>query len=75
MPTLYRDGKLKICMFSSDHNPPHFHVLTPNERASITIEGFHILSGKLSNKVMNKAKKWAQDHKVELIKKWEDINE
>jgi hypothetical protein len=28
-----------------------------------------------SNKVMNKAKKWAQDHKVELIKKWEDINE
>ena len=74
MPTLYRDGNLKVCMYSNDHSPPHFHVLTPDERASVTIEGLQILAGELSNKTMNKAKKWAQDHKVELTQKWEEIN-
>lgn len=35
MPVLMRLGNMKIMLFADDHNPPHFHVATPDHDALI----------------------------------------
>lgn len=74
MPTLFRQGNLKICMYSGDHNPPHFHVLTPDERGSMLIEDFEVLAGELSNQTIKTASVWASENRDLLIRKWEELN-
>lgn len=40
MPTLVAIGNIRIRMFADDHNPPHFHVLTPDHEALLRIADF-----------------------------------
>ncbi len=74
MPTLFHQGNLKICMYSDDHNPPHFHVITPDERGSLSIDHLEVLAGELSNQTLKKASYWASENKAMLIEKWEELN-
>lgn len=39
MPTLATLGRLKVQVFADDHNPPHFHAVTPDGEALIGIAG------------------------------------
>jgi hypothetical protein len=32
MPTIIRFGNMVIRMFADDHNPPHFHIVTPEHQ-------------------------------------------
>jgi hypothetical protein len=61
-------------MYSGDHNPPHFHVLTPDERGSLSIENFEILAGELSSQSVKTALTWAADNRGLLIEKWKELN-
>ncbi len=74
MPTLHRIGNIKICMYSDDHNPPHFHVLTPDERGSVRINDLELVAGSLSSEVLKKSCEWVMKNRNELMDKWEELN-
>lgn len=49
-PTIVKIGNLKIQIFADDHNPPHFHVVTPD---------FEILAGRIDRRSLEVALAWA----------------
>ena len=47
MPEISRFYGIRIRMFFSDHNPPHFHAIYQNSEAIIDINTLAILEGSL----------------------------
>jgi len=45
-----------------DHNPPHFHVRYNEYEASIRIDNFGIIAGKLPPKIFGIVAEWAMMH-------------
>ena len=69
---------IKIFMYFNEHNPPHFHVEYYEHKASININTFGVMEGKLPSKVLGLVVEWAEDHQNELLQNellqnWEDI--
>ena len=50
MATIYSSGSFKITVYADDHNPPHFHILTPDESIAIELTTFTTLKGKMKGK-------------------------
>jgi len=74
MSTIMRIGKIKIRIFANDHNPPHFHISTPERKVSVRIADFTILAGNLNRRDFEKAIKWASENKNVLENEWERLN-
>jgi hypothetical protein len=74
MPTIVRIGNLKIRIYMNDHNPPHFHVETPDYRATIGIADFRILDGALDRRTLDVALAWARPNKKVLEDEWKRLN-
>ena len=51
MPEISRFLGMKIFMYFNEHNPPHFHVEYNEYKASININTFGVMEGKLPSKV------------------------
>jgi hypothetical protein len=47
MPTIVKLGNIAIRMFAKDHNPPHFHVVTPDHQALVSIETLELMRGSM----------------------------
>jgi hypothetical protein len=47
MPTVVKIGNIKIQIFADDHNPPHFHVKTPDGKALIRISDLTVMAGNI----------------------------
>lgn len=62
-------------MYFNEHNPPHFHAEYNDYRASISINNFELIEGKLPSKVMSLVVEWAQEHQEELLENWNIIKE
>jgi hypothetical protein len=75
MPTLVVLGKVKVAIYFEDHNPPHFHVLTPDDRASISIATLEILTGSLNKHDYQLVVDWARKNMVFLVSEWTKHNE
>ena len=45
MPEIVRLTNCKICIYSGDHAPPHFHVRGPGWSASIMLGSLLVLEG------------------------------
>jgi len=75
MPEISRFLGIKIFMFFNEHNPPHFHVEYNDYKASILIESFGVLDGKLPPKVLGLIVEWAEIHQEELINNWYNMKE
>ena len=75
MPEISRFLGIKIFMFFNEHNPPHFHVEYNEYRASIDINSFGVMEGKLPAKVLGLVVEWAELHQSELLQNWDDIKE
>lgn len=60
MPTIVGLGNVKIAIYARDHNPPHFHVLTADYAAIVSIDTLEIT---------------AADHMDVLRKAWALLNE
>jgi len=60
---------LKIIIYSNDHNPPHFHVLSNdyNVNAKFLIENGEYLSGEISNKDLKRIKAFYLSPKTKII--------
>jgi len=75
MPEISRFLGIKIFMFFNEHNPPHFHVEYNEYKASIDINSFGVIEGKLPAKVLGLVIEWADIHQEKLLKNWDDIRE
>jgi hypothetical protein len=75
MPEISRFLGIVIYMYVNEHNPPHFHAEYNEFRASISINNFGLVEGKLPSKVMSLVVEWAQEHQEELLENWNTIKE
>jgi hypothetical protein len=71
MPEICRFYGIVICMYLSDHNPPHFHVFYNEDEVVFTIVDLKIIRGNLPRRVRNFVLEWAFERREELMKNWE----
>ena len=74
MPTIVILGNLKIQMFADDHNPPHFHVSSPDYDLMIRISDLSILSGQMRSKDIRKITEWAERNRTRIVDEWNRLN-
>jgi len=70
---LFRDGKLKIAVYA-DHNPPHFHVMTPEGESVVDLATLTEIQTGAGRKQLAKAIAWALAHRAELLAEWQRLN-
>lgn len=75
MPEISRFLGIVIYMYFNDHNPPHFHAVYGDYKASILIKTLGLMEGKLPSKVMSLVIEWAQEHQEDLLENWNSIKE
>ncbi|MDH3392505.1 MAG: DUF4160 domain-containing protein [Desulfobulbaceae bacterium] len=65
------DG-LKIEIYSNEHPPPHFHVLSTDVRATFSLENCRLINGEISKKNKAKIKYWFHNlnAKKSLMEVW-----
>jgi uncharacterized protein DUF4160 len=65
------DG-LKIEIYSNEHPPPHFHVITSDFKASFSLDNCTLIEGDLSTKHRKKILYWFhnQNAKKSLVEVW-----
>jgi hypothetical protein len=74
MPTLVRIGNLKIQVFADDHNPPHFHVVTPNHEALVGLATLTVLRGEIRRRDLDSALEWVRENRETVAGEWERLN-
>jgi hypothetical protein len=70
MPEVSRFFGIIISMYYEDHNPPHFHAMYNEFKATIKISDFALLEGYLPPKAFGLVVEWASIHKDELLNNW-----
>jgi hypothetical protein len=53
-----RINGMKIEIYSNEHPPPHFHVVTTNHRVSFSLDNCLLLDGSLPSKQVKKIEYW-----------------
>ena len=61
-------------MFADDHNPPHFHVRTPNGKALVRISDLTLIAGTIDRRDLDKALTWARHNRKALEDAWLRFN-
>lgn len=74
MPTLVRIGNLKIQVFADDHNPPHFHVVTPDHEALVALATLTVLRGTIRRRDLDTALEWVRANRETVAREWERLN-
>ncbi|MCM2291447.1 DUF4160 domain-containing protein [Allorhizobium sp. BGMRC 0089] len=76
MPVVVQFGNLKIHVYANDHNPPHFHVSTPDHDALILIADLTVLQGEITRKNLDKVIEWASvdENRQTLKNEWSRLN-
>ncbi len=74
MPEISRFYGIVIKMYfrKSEHNPPHFHAIYGECIAEIDIQTGDVIVGDLPNKALALVREWAEAHRSELMKIWEE---
>lgn len=73
MPELSRFLGVIITMYADDHNPPHFHATYGEYEAIYDIEERAFIKGMLPTKQARYVLAWAELHKEEIIKNWNNL--
>lgn len=62
---------MTIIIYSADHNPPHFHVISKDKEvdAKFKIESCDFISGTIGSKDLKRIKAWYNDIKVQIVMK------
>lgn len=75
MPTIVKIGNLKIQVFADDHDPPHFHIVTPDYEALVRLSDMTILAGSIDRRSYDTALSWAAENMGILEHEWRRLNE
>lgn len=70
MPTISMFYGILIRMYYEDHQPPHFHAVYGDEKASYNFNG-DVLNGKLPPKQHKLVVAWIEIHKEDLQANWQ----
>jgi Domain of unknown function (DUF4160) len=62
-------------MFYNDHEPPHFHAIYGEYRASVRIEPIQIIEGELPGRAQRLVFEWAEIHRDDLNENWRRARE
>ena len=72
-------NNMQIIIYSKDHNPPHFHVISKDKSvdAKFTISNCTYLSGKIGTKDLKRIKAFHGDIKTQVVMKmiWNKKND
>ena len=71
MPEISLFCGIRVTMFYSDHNPPHFHAEYGNFKALIDIQESCVIRGALPNRQLKLILAWCELHRDELMQNWE----
>jgi len=79
MPTLLRNGGLRLVIWPNDHSPPHVQVFSGNAEAKIELgeAGEHprlIENRRMKRSEIAKALALVAEHRVMLARKWREIH-
>lgn len=74
MPTIAKLGNLLIRMFADDHNPPHFHVVTPDHEALIRLSDLSVMAGSIDRRSLDAVLVWAAENREMLDHEWLRLN-
>lgn len=73
MPEISSFLGIVIHLCFNEHNPPHFHALYNEYRASISIKTLGFVEGALPPKVLGLVVEWAEEHQSKLLENWESM--
>lgn len=71
MPEISLFYGIRIIMYYSDHNPPHFHAEYAGMEVVIDIQKVAVIKGSLPNRQLKFVLAWCEIHKDELMQNWE----
>lgn len=71
MPEISLFCGIRITMYYSDHNPPHFHAEYAGYRALVDVLSGCVIRGFLPAKQMKLVLAWNELHRDELMQNWE----
>ena len=71
MPEISLFCGIRVMMFYSDHNPPHFHAEYGGCKALIEIQNACVIRGALPSRQLKLILAWCELHKDELMQNWE----
>jgi len=71
MPEISLFMGIRITMYYSDHNPPHFHAEYAGHKALIDIQGGYVIRGGLPSRQLKFVLAWCELHRDELMQNWE----
>ena len=71
MPEVSLFYGIRITMFYSDHNPPHFHAEYAGNKALVDIQGGFVIRGALPSRQLKLILAWCELHRDELMQNWE----
>lgn len=74
MPTIARFGKVLVQVYGGEHGVPHFHIVSPEGRASVAIGTTLVLAGDLRVPEMRAALTWAAANRDVLMAVWLELN-
>jgi Domain of unknown function (DUF4160) len=70
MPEVSRFLGIRIRMYSSEHNPPHFHAIYNDYEGQFSIDPLELIEGNLPPRIHGIVIEWAASHKKELMQNW-----
>jgi hypothetical protein len=70
MPTISSFFGIVVRMYYDDHPPPHFHVYSGDQSATIAIDTLEVTEGRLSRRTLSLVLEWASEHRAELRTNW-----
>ena len=74
MPIIVRLQHCVIRMYFRDHNPPHFHIDTPDGGALMSIRTLDVFDGGVNARAEREARVWASAHVDHLWSAWQEFN-
>ena len=71
MPEISLFYGIRITMFYSDHNPPHFHAEYAGFKCLVDVQSGVVLRGSLPARQLKLVLAWNELHRDELMQNWE----
>lgn len=71
MPEISLFRGIRITMYYSDHNPPHFHAAYGDYRCLVDIQGGCVIRGSLPARQLKLVLAWNELHTDDLMQNWE----
>jgi Domain of unknown function (DUF4160) len=74
MPELDRISGIRVCVFSRDHLPPHFHAFYGEYEALIDIREGTVIAGGLPRKKLHEVLEYLAENHEDLLETFYQLN-